>query len=67
MLDKDDTEHMLLHYVSLLGIIQILEKLWDWAKEQLTTKKLNNIDSKPLANGSNEGQIRVIRQTVGVC
>jgi len=27
MLGKDDTEHMLLHYASLLGIIQILERL----------------------------------------
>jgi len=28
----------------LLGIIQILQKLWNWAKEQLTTEKLNNTD-----------------------
>jgi hypothetical protein len=67
MLDKDDTEHMLLHYVSLLGIIQLLEKKWNWAKEQPTPQKLNKINSKPLANGSNEGQIRGIRRTVGVC
>jgi hypothetical protein len=43
-LAKDDTEHMLLHDATLLGFIQILEKLWEWAKEQLTTEKLNNID-----------------------
>ena len=59
-------EHMLLHYASLLGVIQILERLWIWAKEQLTSQKLNKIDSKPLALGSNEGQIRGIKQTVGV-
>jgi len=65
LLAKDDTEHMLLHYASLFGIIQILERLWDWAKEKLTPQKLNNIDSKPLALGSNEGQIGGTRQTVG--
>jgi hypothetical protein len=27
-----------------LGIIQILEGLWNWDKEQLTPKELNNID-----------------------
>jgi hypothetical protein len=44
LLAKDDTEHMLLHEATLLGIIQMLEKLWEWSKEQLTTEKLNNID-----------------------
>jgi len=67
VLAKDDREHMLLHYASLLGIIQILERLWNWAKEQLTPQKLNNIDNKPLALGSIEGQIRGIKQIVGVC
>jgi len=57
---------MLMHYASLLVIIQILERLRNSAKEQLTPQKLNNIDSKPLALGSNEGQIRGIKQTVGV-
>jgi len=41
LLAKDDTKHMLLHYASLLRIIQILERLWNWAKEQLTPQKLN--------------------------
>ena len=27
----------------MLGIIQILERLWKWAKEQLITEELNNI------------------------
>jgi hypothetical protein len=67
MLAKDDTERMLLHYASLLGNIQVLDRLRNWSEEQLTPQKLNNIDSKPLALGSNEGQIRGIRQTVGVC
>ena len=36
---KDDREHMLLHYASLARIIQILVRLWNWAKEQLTVVK----------------------------
>jgi hypothetical protein len=36
------------------GVIKILEIIWKWAKEQLTPQKLNNIDSKPLALGSNK-------------
>ena len=39
---------MLVQYASLLGIIQILERLWNGAKEHLTTEELNNIDSKAL-------------------
>jgi len=35
---------MLVHYVSLLGIIQILERLWNWVKLQQTSEELNNID-----------------------
>jgi len=33
-LAKHDTEHMLVHYESLLGIIQLLDRLWNWAKSK---------------------------------
>jgi len=35
---------MSLHYSTLLGIIQISVRLWNWAKEQQTAEELNNID-----------------------
>jgi ankyrin repeat protein len=50
MLANDDTGHMLLHYAPLLWIIQILERLWYWAKEQQTPKELNNIDRQTAWN-----------------
>jgi len=33
LLTKDDREQIVLLYGSLLGNIQLLERLWHWAKE----------------------------------
>jgi hypothetical protein len=44
LLAKNDTEHTLLYYASLLGIIQILERILNWGEEQLPIEELNNIN-----------------------
>jgi hypothetical protein len=32
-----------LHYASISGNVRILERIWKWAKEQLTTEELNKL------------------------
>jgi len=49
---KNDTEHTLLHYSTLMGITKVLVRLWNWVKKQQTSKELNNNDKQtacPLA------------------
>jgi hypothetical protein len=40
---KDDDEVIILYQASYSGNVQILERIWKWAKEQLSPEELNNL------------------------
>lgn len=40
MLAKDDTERIAWHVAAKMGHVDVLKKLWAWAKERLTTDEL---------------------------
>jgi hypothetical protein len=42
LLAQDDNTPTAWHLAAVCGNIQVLQKLWEWAKEKLTTEDLNN-------------------------
>ena len=40
MLAKDNDEKIILYLATFSGNVQILERIWKWAKEQLTSEEL---------------------------
>jgi ankyrin repeat protein len=43
LLTKDYEGNTVLHYASISGNVQILERIWKWAKGQLTPEELNKL------------------------
>ena len=71
-LAKDGCERTVLHVTAEKGRIEILQKLWEWAKEVLKQEELNNMFlakdkcERTAWHISREGPNRSITETVGL-
>jgi ankyrin repeat protein len=43
LLAREDTKKTFLHHAAFIGDVQILERVWKWANEQLTPEELNKL------------------------